>query len=592
MTDVKKNGDDVKNNSSPARANGRRRSRSPRDRRGNDRSDPQDRRVYVSNIPYECKWMNLKDIFKEKVGEVAFVELYDDEKGKPKGCGIVEFKLKEDAKKAVEILHQYEISGRKIMVREERETDRRRLEREAIPQSKGGKRKIEDRDGRDATPMMGAGGMSNNGIIGGGGGGGGGNNQWQGLISAVPPKILQSIGVDPQGPLSATLFVSNLDYKVKWKHLFDAFSLAGKVVTGEMKLDDDGKSRGMAVVQMDNPLEAIQAISMLGNQLLFDRKINVRMDRYDGNEPKKGEAERRAKGGIPDGLKNIGMGLGAGGTVVNIGRLLEEQRQQQSMMSSMSNMSPMGGMGSSMGGMSGMSMMNGSMGGMSGMSSMSGMGMGGSSLSSGFGGGSFGSGGGGMSGLSDRGMGEMRGLSAERMGRDNLGMPSLGGSMGGGGLSSDFRGSSSLGGLSSLSGMRDFPSSLGDMRSSGMSSGLGVLGSGAGGAGILDSFNPPGPSMMGGSTGGRGGGRSDPNKDPESSIFVRNLPFSLNWQDLKDKFRCVGDVRYAEIKQKDGKSMGCGVVRFGSKDEAQKAIELFDRTRVDGREIEVRLDRA
>ena len=520
--------------------------------------------------------MNLKDICKEKVGEVAYVELYDDEKGKPKGCGIVEFKHADDAKKAVEILHQYEISGRKIMVREERETDRRRLEREAIPQSKGGKRKLEDRDGRDSTPMMG-------GVMGGAGApaGNGASNQWQGLISAVPPKILQSIGVDPQGPLSATLFVSNLDYKVKWKHLFEIFSLSGKVVTGEMKLDDDGKSRGMAVVQMDNPLEAIQAISMFNNQMLFDRKINVRMDRYDGNEPKKGEAERRAKGGMPEGLKNIGMGLGAGGTVVNIGRLLDEQRQQQNMMSSMSSM---GGMGSSMSGMSGMSMMNGSMG----MGSMSGMSSMGSGLGSSFGGGSFGGGSGsGMSPL-DRGMGEMRGMSAERMGRDNLGMSSLGPSMPGGGLSNEFR-ASNMGSLGGLSGMRDFPGGLGDMRGS-MSSGFGVLGNGgAGGAGILDNFNRP--AMMGAS-GDRGRDvGAGISKDPDCSIFVRNLPFSLNWQDLKDKFRCVGDVRYAEIKQKDGKSMGCGIVRFGSKDEAQKAIQLFDRTRVDGREIEVRLDR-
>jgi len=35
------------------------------------------------------------------------------------------------------MLHQFDIFGRKIMVREERETGRRRLEREAIPQSKG-----------------------------------------------------------------------------------------------------------------------------------------------------------------------------------------------------------------------------------------------------------------------------------------------------------------------------------------------------------------------------------------------------------------------------------------------------------------------
>ena len=117
---------------------------------------------------------------------------------------------------------------------------------------------------------------------------------------------------------------------------------------------------------------------------------------------------------------------------------------------------------------------------------------------------------------------------------------------------------------------------------------VGVLGNG--GAGILDNFNRP--SIMGAMGDRGGGGRDMGGKEPDCSIFVRNLPFSLNWQDLKDKFRCAGDVRYAEIKQKDGKSMGCGVVRFGTKDEAQKAIELFDRTRVDGREIEVRLDRA
>lgn len=79
--EAKKNGDT--NTSSSSNGN-RRRSRSPRDRRP-DRNDDEERRVYVSNIPYEVKWMNIKDIFKEKVGEVAFVELYDDEKGKPKG---------------------------------------------------------------------------------------------------------------------------------------------------------------------------------------------------------------------------------------------------------------------------------------------------------------------------------------------------------------------------------------------------------------------------------------------------------------------------------------------------------------------------
>ena len=396
--------------------------------------------------------------------------------------------------------------------------------------------------------------------------------------------------------------MSNLDYKVKWKHLYEIFSLAGKVVTGEMKLDDDGKSRGMAVVQMDNPLEAIQAISMFGNQMLFDRKINARMDRYDGNEPKKGEADRQKRGGVPEGLKNIGLGLGAGGTVVNIGRLLEEQRQQQSMM--MSGMGGFGGMGGvgmgSMGGvgMGGMTSMSSSMGGMMngsmGMSSMAGMGGGMSSSLGGNGLSSF-----------DRGMSDMRGLSAERMGPRDIPMSGMSGmsslSGGGGatsmGMPSDYRGgATSMGG--SLGGMRDFPaSSLADMRNSVMPSGMGVFGGGggSGGAGLLDSINRPAMMGAGGDRAGQNrnnmGGGGAKGGDPDCSIFVRNLPFSVNWQDLKDRFRAVGDVRYAEIKQKDGKSMGCGVVRFGSKDEAMKAIELFDRTRIDGREIEVRMDR-
>jgi len=97
------------------------------DRRVTDEEGEEASERRVSNIPYEVKWMNIKDIFKEKVGEVAFVELYDEDKGKPKCCGIVEFKHKDDTKKAVELLHQFESSGRKIMVREERETDQRRL---------------------------------------------------------------------------------------------------------------------------------------------------------------------------------------------------------------------------------------------------------------------------------------------------------------------------------------------------------------------------------------------------------------------------------------------------------------------------------
>jgi hypothetical protein len=36
----------------------------------------------VSNIPFEMKWQEVKDLFRENVGDVAYVELFSDENEK------------------------------------------------------------------------------------------------------------------------------------------------------------------------------------------------------------------------------------------------------------------------------------------------------------------------------------------------------------------------------------------------------------------------------------------------------------------------------------------------------------------------------
>jgi RNA recognition motif-containing protein len=64
------------------------------------------------------KWQDVKDLFRDHVGEVAFVELFNDEKGKPRGCGILEFDTADIAQKAIRKLNRYEIKGRKIVVQE------------------------------------------------------------------------------------------------------------------------------------------------------------------------------------------------------------------------------------------------------------------------------------------------------------------------------------------------------------------------------------------------------------------------------------------------------------------------------------------
>lgn len=113
-----------------------------------------------------------------------------------------------------------------------------------------------------------------------------------------------------------------MDYKVDSKKLKQVFKLAGKVQNVELSLDKDGNSRGFAVVEYDHPVEAVQAISMLDRQMLFDRRMTVRLDRI----PDHGEGMK-----LPEGLGGIGVGLGPNGEPLkDVAHNLPNQNQNQS----------------------------------------------------------------------------------------------------------------------------------------------------------------------------------------------------------------------------------------------------------------------
>lgn len=103
----------------PSRFSEGSRDRSPD--RGRDRGSMKssNNRVYVSNIPYEYRWQDMKDLFRSQVGDVQFVELFVDDNDKPKGCGIVEFSDSSCVKKCLEVMQRYEVKGRKLVVRED-----------------------------------------------------------------------------------------------------------------------------------------------------------------------------------------------------------------------------------------------------------------------------------------------------------------------------------------------------------------------------------------------------------------------------------------------------------------------------------------
>lgn len=434
----------------------------------------------------------------------------------------------------------------------------------------------------------------------------------------IPNEIIHGLQA---GRLGNSIFVANLDYKVNWKKLKEVFSMAGVVVRADILEDKDGKSRGMGTVTFEMPIEAVQAVSMFNGQMLFNRTMHVKLD--EKSMPKDmGPPERPPA--LPRGLSGIGLGLGPGGQPIDATQL--NRGGGGSGMGGMDGMG-MGSMGSRMSGMDSFGSMN-SMDrfGSSGMGRMNGSSMGMDRMSSGMD--RLGSG---MDRMSGLGMDRLDRLSdLDRLGsgfdRMGSGMDRMGSGMSMDRMSSsmDRLGPSGFDRLSSSSLDRigsslDFGSPMGldrmsntgldrmgssfDRMGSGggldrFSGGLDRLGGGMdrmGSGNVGGQFDRSGDMDRGyggnsfggaGSSGGAGGGNSR-----GCQIFVRNLPFEFTWKMLKDTFNTCGMVQYADIKLENGKSKGCGVVRFDSPESAERACRTMNGYRLSGREIDVRMDR-
>uniref|UniRef100_A0A8C7QDP0 Heterogeneous nuclear ribonucleoprotein M n=1 Tax=Oncorhynchus mykiss TaxID=8022 RepID=A0A8C7QDP0_ONCMY len=613
-------------------------------------------RVFVSNIPYDVKWQALKDLMKEKVGEVTYVEHLMDGEGKSRVSAIDEpFRTEELMKKAVEKVNKHNLNGRPLKVKE-------------------------DPDGviaqRDAHRSQGGGGPP---------GGHGGMNMGMDRMNMermnmdrmgpgpgappmvnIPPSLMNNSNIPNEiihglqaGKIGSTVFVANLDYKVGWKKLKEVFGMAGVVVRTDILEDKDGNSRGMGTVTFDMPIEAVQAVSMFNGQLLFNRVMHVKLD--EKSLPKGDFAPPERPPALPRGLSGIGLGLGPGGQPIDATALNRGG-------GGMGNMGPGGmdgmGFGGGMGRMGGMD----NFGGMNNMERFGPSGMGRmNEMDRGLGGSfdrEFGRNDMGMSrnnfGESfERGMGSSLGMDRMSSGMDRLGggMDRLGGMermgmermdrvsdldrLGGSGFDRMGSGLDRLGpsmdrlgsgldrmsssvdrlgpagfdrlGPSSLERMPaglDFPSPMGmadrmermgtnfdRMGSAGIdrfpATGLDRMGSSMdrmGAVGVGGQFDRPAEMERGGFGGNGFGGAGGPGANARKGcqIFVRNVRF------YKIMINCpqmCGIVQYADIKMENGKSKGCGVVRFDNPETAERACRTMNGYRLNGREIDVRIDR-
>jgi len=82
--------------------------------------------------------------------------------------------------------------------------------------------------------------------------------------------------------------------------------------------------------------------------------------------------------------------------------------------------------------------------------------------------------------------------------------------------------------------------------------------------------------------GGRPSSRFGPPSRTKHRLIVENVSSRVGWQDLKDLFRPVGEVTFAEAHQY---IKGEGVVDFGSYADLKNAIEKLDGSELMGRKI-------
>lgn len=108
--------------------------------RGGDRTSVESNRVYVGNLSYDVTEQDLQELFKG-LGPVREVEIvYNRSTHRSKGYGFVEMIHRDEAIRAVEVLHDQFFMGRKMIVsgakskgQDEREDQESRSERPARP---------------------------------------------------------------------------------------------------------------------------------------------------------------------------------------------------------------------------------------------------------------------------------------------------------------------------------------------------------------------------------------------------------------------------------------------------------------------------
>lgn len=268
--------------------------------RKNKRSTPYNKkggssgnRVYVGNLSYETEWQDLKDHMRS-AGDVSFVEVLRFDDGKSKGCAIVEFATAKGAKDAIRDLHDTELHGRLIFLREDRE---------AKGAGGGGTREGNSR--------------------------GGGN---YGAPVFAPNSNMSRKIRDKAGP-GCIVKVANLPFSAEWQELKDICSKFGEVSRADVEEREDGKSQGWGIAIFENKAAAAKCVRELNGATFGDRELVVTLLKNNNKGATYSNSHRGPRGNGRGGGLTFGRGnftltspggggrLGGGSKKVFVGNL-------------------------------------------------------------------------------------------------------------------------------------------------------------------------------------------------------------------------------------------------------------------------------
>jgi len=285
------------------------RGRGSRRGRGRNRSRSNESgTVYIENLNFDTSWQSLKDHMKQ-VGKVKRADVFFDSEGNSTGKGVCEYLYAEDVERAVREVDGTELDGRVLRIvtggsggrgSGGRSRGRGRNRRGPMRKAKGGPgcrvyvgnlpwetswQDLKDLM-RDVGDVLYADIYSND----------QGMSKGSGVVEFSNPEDAQeaiekmqdyeyngrnlSVREFEENDGGRKVFVGNLNFQTSWQDLKDTFREVGEVAFVKIFEDDEGRSKGSAIIEFEEPVAA-QAIQQMNDAMFDGRRIQVREDREE-----------------------------------------------------------------------------------------------------------------------------------------------------------------------------------------------------------------------------------------------------------------------------------------------------------------------